>query len=66
MAIHVEQVTTDLAMFEGDLPLSDDQIRGIAARVAAHMKECKRDERERRDASKLDRGSVVPWAGGEA
>ena len=60
MAIHVEQVTTDVAMFDGELPLSDAQMRKLIAHVAAHVLDCKRDERERRQTAKLDRSSVLP------
>lgn len=64
MPIHVEQVTTDVAMFDGELPLTEGQLRKLVACVAARLTECKRDESERRDVTKLDRPGVLPEAGG--
>jgi hypothetical protein len=64
MPVHVEQVTTDIAFFDGDLPLGDAQIRKLVALVAAHIEQTQRDSAARREATDLERRSVVPGAGG--
>lgn len=63
MPIHVEQVTTDIAFFEGDLPLGEAQVRKLVAIVAAHLEQAERDRCERRAATSLERSSVIPDPG---
>lgn len=63
MPIHIEQVTTDVAIFDGDVPLSDAQLERIAALAAARVEAGRRDADERREATSITRGSVLPEAG---
>jgi hypothetical protein len=61
--VHIEELTTDMAVLQGDLPLSDRQIQAIVALVVAHLDQRERDERGRRAARSLQCDSVVPRPG---
>jgi hypothetical protein len=63
MPIHIDQVVTDIALFDGELPLSDAQIERIVALVAARLEAGRRDERERRAATSITRTGVLPEDG---
>jgi hypothetical protein len=60
--VHVEQVTSDVAVFDR-LPFTEAQLRELTRLVAARLREQKRDERERSSAAALDRRTTMPKPG---
>jgi hypothetical protein len=62
MPIHIEQVTTDVAVFDGELPLSEAQLDALVKLVAARLADGRRVDRERERAAQLLRPSVLPEA----
>lgn len=64
MPVHLEHVTSEVALYSGELPVGDAQLRKLAGLVAAQLREDERAARERAEASALDRRSVVPGRGG--
>jgi|RhiMetdeSRZDD1v2_1073273.scaffolds.fasta_scaffold873495_2 hypothetical protein len=59
MPIHVENMTSDVTVFDGDVPLSAQQLEAITAGVAERMARQQRDGAWRRDATVVRR-SVIP------
>ena len=57
MPIHVEELRTELAMFDGELPLSEAQLAKLVALIGERLAESKRDSGRERG---LPRRSVVP------
>ena len=59
MPIHVEDMTTDITVVDGDLPLSPAQLETITAYVAARLLERQREAERGREAVRI-RSSVLP------
>lgn len=59
MPIHIEDVTSDITVVDGDLPLSPQQLEALTARVMARVVQQERAAARQRDAM-LVRRSVVP------
>jgi len=55
MPVHVEEMTSEVAVLDGDLPLSERQIEKLAALVLRRLEEKKRAERQAREATTLRR-----------
>jgi len=61
MPVHVEEMTTEVEAYEGELPLSPAQLEKLVELVLKRMDE-RRRERERIDGTtKIRRGSTPGW-----
>lgn len=58
MAVHVEEMTSEVAVFEGDLPLSEKQVEALVAKVMAKLAEKKKAEGQVNEATKLRTGAT--------
>jgi hypothetical protein len=65
MAVHVEELTTELAVMDGNLPLSEAQLERLVDLVARRLAERERAARHFRRQTVL-RPSAEPPAGREA
>jgi hypothetical protein len=59
MPIHIEELSSEVAVVDGGFPLTDGQLERVAAIVLARLKERERSAARRRDVQELRR-SVVP------
>jgi hypothetical protein len=60
MPVHVEEMTSEVAVLDGDLPLSDQQMEKLAALVLRRLEEKQRAERQAREATALRRQTRPP------
>ncbi len=59
MSVHVDEMTSEINIVEGELPLTMAQIEKLVKLVMSRIEARKRDTREQRDATSLT-GSVAP------
>ena len=64
MAVHIDEMTSDINVVEGELPLSAAQIDKLVTLVLHRLEEHTRDAHQRREASAM-RGSVAPALHGD-
>jgi chromosome segregation and condensation protein ScpB len=57
--VHVERATSEMAVFDGELPLSERQLARLAEQLAKQVKADMSSERERRAERSLGRNSVL-------
>ena len=55
MPVHVEEMTSEVAVLDGDLPLSEKQMEKLATLVLQRLAEKKRAERQVQEATVLRR-----------
>jgi hypothetical protein len=60
MPVHVEEMTSEVAVLDGDLPLSEQQLEKLAALVMRRLEEKKRAEQQVREATALRRQARPP------
>ena len=60
MPVHVEEMTSEVAVLDGDLPLSEQQMEKLAALVLRRLEEKQRAERQTREATALRRQARPP------
>ena len=65
MPVHVEEMTTEVTVFDGELPLTEAQIAVLARRVMQCLTEEQRKERRRSASTSLRRESAPPLQVGE-
>lgn len=53
MPIHIEEMTSDVTVIAGELPLTEAQIEKLVALVVRRVAERERDARRSRDATRL-------------
>jgi hypothetical protein len=58
--VHVERATSEMAVFDGELPLSERQLARLAEQLAKQTKANTSSEGERRAERSLGRNSVLP------
>ena len=58
MPVHVEQMTTEVAAHDGELPLNERQLEAIATRVMHKLQERDREQRVRRAATTIREDSA--------
>lgn len=58
MPMHIEEMTSEVAVFEGDLPLSEKQQEALIAKVMAKLAEKKKTAGQVREATELRTGST--------
>jgi hypothetical protein len=61
MPVHIEEMTTDVSVMEGELPLSPAQIDALVKVVIKQIEERKRDAARLAEATKLRRQSTEPF-----
>lgn len=59
MPIHIEDMTSDITVVDGDVPLSPEQLEALTARVLARVLQHQCEAQRQRD-SMMIRRSVVP------
>lgn len=59
MSVHVEEMTSEVNIVEGELPLTAAQIEKLVTLVMSRIDARKRDASHQRDATSLS-GSVAP------
>ena len=59
MPVHVENLSTNVEAFEGELPLSRAQLERLVELVIARLEEKQRTERARQESSEI-RGEATP------
>jgi len=59
MSVHIDDMTADISVVEGELPLNAAQIEKLVKLVMHRIEERKRDARQQGEASAM-RGSVAP------
>jgi hypothetical protein len=59
MAVHVEEVTNDVTVADGDLPLSQPQIEKLVKLVLQRLEAQQRDQKRNREATSM-RSTVIP------
>jgi hypothetical protein len=57
MPVHIEEMTTNVSVVEGELPLTSAQIEKLVALVIKRLSEQQLDAKRRRDATQLRRQS---------
>jgi hypothetical protein len=60
MPVHVEEMTSEVAVLDGDLPLSERQMETLAALVLRRLEEKQRAERQMQEATTLRRQARPP------
>jgi hypothetical protein len=65
MAVHVEEMSAQVTVLDGDLPLTEAQLDRIAALVVVRLQELERGRKEEREDRMLT-GSAAPSLGVEA
>lgn len=59
MPIHIEDMTSEITVVDGDVPLSPRQLEALTTQVAARVRQ-QQQEAERQRDSMMIRRSVVP------
>lgn len=57
MPVHIEEMTSEVAVVEGELPLSDAQLDKLVKKVLERLAEKQRDDKHVRSATELRRGA---------
>ena len=60
MPVHIEEMTSDVTVMGGELPLSQPQIEKLVQVVLARLDEKQRDRRQFREATTLRRAAAPP------
>jgi hypothetical protein len=60
MPVHVEEMTSEVAVMDGDLPLSERQVEKLIQIILRRLEEKKREAESSREATTLRR-SARPW-----
>jgi len=60
MPVHISELASDVAVFEGDLPLGDKQMERVADYVLKRREKEERDERLHDDAVRVTTASSRP------
>ena len=56
MPIHVEEMTSEVTLFDGDLPLTEAQLERLVSLVLKRLKEIEREAQQNSDATSIRRG----------
>jgi len=60
MALHIEDMSAELTVVDGDLPLSEAQVARLVAAVVARLHELEREHKEDRAARALTASAAPP------
>jgi hypothetical protein len=61
MPVHIEEMTTEVSVHAGDLPLTEAQIEQLVKIVMKRLADKQRDAQRVRDATQLKRQSTAPF-----
>lgn len=66
MPIHIDEMQSDVSVFDGDLPLSDAQVERLVELVMRRLERKRRERELDREATTIHRSSLPPLPiGGE-
>lgn len=65
MPVHVEEMTSEVTVAEGELPLTPAQIEKLVQLVMSKLAERGREERRSAEATRLRRQAAPPFEAGE-
>lgn len=65
MPVHVEEMTSEVSIVEGELPLSPAQIEKLVRLVMSRLAEKHRDDERVREATRLRRQASMPFEPGD-
>jgi hypothetical protein len=60
MPVHIENMTSDVSVFDGDLPMSEAQIDKLTALVMERIEKKHRAQQQNREATRLSRHAAPP------
>jgi hypothetical protein len=58
MPIHIEEMTTDITLMDGELPLTEAQVEVLVARVLARLREQEKADQYMRETTAIRRRAV--------
>jgi hypothetical protein len=58
--VNIDEMTSDVAVYEGELPLNQKQIDRLVALVLQHLERKQREEQSSREATRLRRQAAPP------
>jgi hypothetical protein len=64
MPVHIDEMTSDVSVVEGDFPLTDAQVEKLLKLVMQRLAEKQQDANRFREATKLRRQSSAPFEPG--
>ena len=65
MPLHIEDITNEVTVVDGELPLSEAQVERLVAVVLKRLEGKEREASKRRAATELRRGAAPPARVGE-
>ena len=65
MPVHVEEMTSEVAVFDGELPLTPQQVDKLVGLVLQRLQEKQRETRRSREATTLRSEAAPPMRLGE-
>jgi hypothetical protein len=65
MPMHVEKLTSEVTLHEGDLSLTPAEVEKLVAIVLARIEQAKRETELARNATKLTRQAAAPFEAGD-
>jgi hypothetical protein len=65
MPVHIEEMTEEVAVVDGELPLTQAQIEKLVQLVLGRLEGKRREARKSREATALRRGAAPPARVGE-
>ena len=60
MPVHIEEMTSEVTVVDGELPLSEAQVERLVAAVIKRLEGKQREAAKRRAATELQRGAAPP------
>ena len=60
MAVHIDDADMDVAVMDGDIPLSEKQMDDLAERVLARLARKERQAKAARESTSIRRSSAPP------
>jgi hypothetical protein len=64
MPVHIDEMTSDVSVVEGDFPLTDAQVEKLMKLLMKRLAEKQQDTHRFREATKLRRQSSAPFEPG--
>ncbi|HZH31982.1 MAG TPA: hypothetical protein VEY11_14545 [Pyrinomonadaceae bacterium] len=65
MPVHIEKMTNEVTVVEGELPLTEGQVEKLVNIVLTRLEGKQREAQKRQEATRLRRGSAPPVRFGE-
>ncbi|CUI07396.1 hypothetical protein [Massilia antarctica] len=64
MTMHIERMTSDVSLHEGDIALTQQQIDKFVALVISKLEDRAREAQRARGATQIKRGAAPPFGAG--